>query len=1297
MNLTHHIIRKDLRALRWPLLLWVAACLTHLGLRLAQLARGDAAELTPFWRRLETSDRWDHLAVIVLPILLIPLLLHLDPLRGALAFWKSVPISRRRLLTAKSATLLAFFIALPLACEIIYFVKAGLSTVLATALADWAWRFLPGIGAVVLGCLFTRSLRVGVLGVALALCTAIWMFQWPYGRDRIVHPLLTVAPAPLPGIIAPPPGARLGIEAKSVGFERTVFQQSANQREERLSVALNVHAAGMPADVLIRGVSFRANAIHLPGRTVSAGGAGRNPLAGLPDDMVVQSIRLQQNATPPARTASAAGANSNPFAFTGGSVLPAQEQRDDFGRSDGGFRSSDPTQWRVATEYLRFTAKDIAPAGALVEGTVHVALARRRTIATLPLDEGATWQPGLHRFALSRVSDPNALTAQFRGTLATILADPRGDTGGLALTPRTSFALWLEHTSLPYRKHLQFISSDAWRNGRAAQPAVVAFTGLFDPPFSGLTDITRSRRRTQIEQTFDPVAALRNGATPLQVARFSEEQAQVRNWRLTIVTYEDLGAIELPLKAVVPRPAIAREEERDDLPEPGPSLGKLLTELVVPPNPTREDARRILAQIADLAARRTEDSIRGHENALLQKIAALGPDNIDVLLTAVAEAAPAPPRFENPPRQRSVWLRSWPDPNPFWQRVRHVACDLARPADKALFLRHHAPRVDLLRAIEPYGWEDDALPAMCAMAAEEPVPPWWQQVFARHPGPLTQAALLAQIRLRAVSPGQLADLIASGALPPREAASALWETALANTGNIEDLTPAFPLAVKHGVEVMPRDLLRILRLGPNDWTGSGVTPFKTRQSAFVQSFALRSACPPSVAAAAPWLEENALALAFDDTTGRYELPGPVAPALDLRTWGGFTDPLGAGRAAVEDGALVLTAAGTRADYPSDAAGSSAPRVLREVEGDFTVEVTVHPAFDLAPEWARRGPQGYIYGRSETGVFESAGLLVQAGDHRWLRWEHGLWKNASGHELREETMRGGKTTVVQRGTEQWDRMKPLRLRISRHGYLFTTAWSQEGGAWIETPASRHTGWPRKVRVGPMVVSTVNRPFTARYTDYRLDLTSAEPTKLATPVEPHPGGEPTAPGTVIGEWGAVDNPIGAGIFTVNGGELSIDVAPKYADYNIQQRFSAPRVLREVEGDFTLEATIAPTPKKDWNSAGLQVSAGSDFYFNIGPAVAYGDKPQFNYGYAERGALSGVPNMDAKRDLTKPIRIRLQRRGWLLTISHQQDGGEWMTFYPLNLRHWPAKIQAGFVALNTSKEPFTARFSDLKFTRD
>ena len=1255
MNLTLHLIRKDLRALRWPLLLWTAACLTHLGLRLAQFARGDAAPMTPFWLRLETTARWDYTALIVLPVLIIPLLLHLDPLRGALAFWKSVPISRTRLLTAKSFTLLAFFIALPLVCEAVYFLQTGLAVVLATALADWAWRFLPGVAAVVLGCLFTRSLKVGVPGVALALAVAVWVFQWPYGRDRTAHPLLGNAAPPRPGIIAAPAGARIEIEPATVGFSRSNHTVEAaagkpQHTEERIAVALRLHAESLPENVLVSSVRMQGATLRLPGRDVGG------PL-------------------------SQSGQNG----FENPMQLPAQEHRDEFGINDSVRRSLAPNQWLASSEYFPVAARELPPAGALVEGRILVSLVRRRPVTTLPLNEGAQWKPGLHRLTLSEVGPPQATAANFHATLATVLADPRGDTGGLALTPNTSFALWLEHDALPYRKHLQFISSAAWRSSQPGM-GLPAFRGGMMTYNNNIqnyatTDLTRSRKRTELIPSFDPIQLLRNEATPLTLARFAEEQAQMHNWHLAIYTYDDLGTVELPLKAVVARPQLAREED-DELKPPAPSLGTQLAEVTVPPNPSRADAQKILARLAEMARQHNEDSVRWHESALMFKLAALGPENIDVLLAAVAEATPRERRDDYSPRSRDDWRVNAGEPSIFWRRVLRVACDLARPTDQAVILRFHSPRVNLLRAIEPHGWEDAALPAMCAAAAEEPVPEAWQDCFARHPGPQTQAALLAQIRLRAVPENRVAAYIGKGALPGREAASALWETVIANTGDMVQLTPAFPLAVKHGVEIIPRDLLRVLRLRQEDVSRSGVTPFKTMQSAFVQSLSLRSDCPPALAEAAAWLEQNALVLQFNDATARYELPGHTTPPPDLSAWGTFTDPLGAGRARLDGGALLLTGAGFRLDYEFSWWEHATPRVTREIEGDFTVEVTVAPSFDLALAWERRDDK----------IFQTSGLLVDADDYRWIRWEHALWKTNDGHELREEIYRGGRgatTQMTQMTSDLWDRLKPVRLRISRHGDFFWTAWSQGGGAWVESPAFFNPGWPRKVRAGPVLINAVTHPLTARFTDFKITPDAPLPTVLATPFALHPSGEPTPSGTQLGAWGTVENPVGGGIFKMEGNTLTVAVAPKTSDHNIQYNVNAPSVLRDVEGDFTLEATVAPVTGKKWRCAGLLISAGADFYLRVGPGS--NDSVFFDRVYAENGLPSGILELDAKRDLTKPIRIRLQRRGWQLTIAHRQEGGEWVEFYPLNLRAWPTKIRAGVVGMNTSDEVFTAQFSD------
>ena len=1285
MNLTLHLIRKDLRALRWPLLLWIAACLTHLGLRLAQFARGDAAPLTPFWRGIETTHRWDHTAVFALPVLIIPVLLHLDPLRGALSFWKTVPISRARLLTAKSLTLIAFFIALPFVCEVVYFLKAGLSVVLANALADWAWRFLPGIAAVVLGCAFTRSLKVGVPGVALALWLAAIVFQWPYGRDRIANPLLGRAAPKPPGLIAPPAGSRIEIVPKSVQFARINYKSDAapggdQWTEERLAATLRLHASGLPADVLVSSLRLQGANVQLPGRTLEE------------TDEASKERSIRYFGTELMNTEMfARGTNGNP------GQLPAQEQREEFGSNNSRIAGMDANEWSASSGYFRVAAKDVPPTGALIEGKVLVSLVRRRLIATLPIVEGAQWRPGLHRFTLSDVPPSQATLVNFHARLTTVLADPRGDTGQLALTPASNFALWIEHASLPFRKRLITIPSASWRAERTALSAPNLFA-ISDA--ASTTDITRSRKRTDFAPSFDPVAAMRNGATPLTVARFAEEQAQVRNWHLALYTYEDLGSVEIPLKAVVPRPSLASDEEdaEDKLKPPPPSLGLTLAEVNIPANPSRAEAEQIFARIADLAKPHRDDSIRRHENLLLKKLAALGPDHLEVLLAAARDALQRGPvrefdprYFDHPdPRNRQEWLlkeENWNRSNAFWRRVIIVACDIARPGDKEVILRFHSPTVNLLRAIEPHGWENDALPAMCAVAAGELVPESWLNLFARHPEPQTRAALLAQIRQRNIAPFRVAEFIASGALPGREAATVLWETAVANTGNLEALTPAFPLAVKHGVEIIPRDLLRIMRFKRDDVAARNDTPFKTVQSAFVQSFSLRSECPPTVAAAGPWLEQNAFALPFDDASGRYQADGIAAPPIDPAKWGEVSDPVGAGSARVDGDALTLTAAGTIADFWNTR--QTSPRVMREVEGDFTAEVTAHPAFDPGPAWDRHNPNA---------IFQSAGLLVDAGSERWIRWEQALEKNPGVPSVREETFRSGRNAVFARQTKEWDPKKPVRLRLSRHGDLFTTAWNQEDGAWVESPAQRNLGWPRKVRAGLLIVNTCARPLLVRFTDFKIESASAEPLALADPIPSHPDGEPTPDGAQLGDYGTVANPIRSGIFKTEGGTLSLDVAPNApSDYFLPQRLTAPRVLREIEGDFTLEATIAPTPRKDYNSAELLIAAGADFYLRIGLAVNNGGKLFFTSDYAERGRPAGIVNLEAARDFTKPIRIRLQRRGWLLTVAHQQDGGEWTEFYPLNLRAWPEKIQAGVAALNTSNEPFTAVFSDFKLTRD
>jgi regulation of enolase protein 1 (concanavalin A-like superfamily) len=1248
MNLTLHIIRKDLRALRWGLILWVAACLTHLGLRLAQHVRGDDADFNAFWRSIEPSDRWDYAAMVILPILLIPLLLHLDPLRGRLAFWKTVPIGRGRLLRAKAIPVVALFVLLPFVCEVIYFVSAGLSAVLGAALTDWALRFLPGIAAIVVGCLLTRSLKTGVPAVAVCLVLAFFLARWPSGRDRASVKMFRQAATKPAGSISAPAGARIEIVSPSIELNRVMHSDGTKLKEERVRVSLEIHAGGLPENVVVGNIQLELNDLQLPDRVVPA---------------------LEKESMPPVYFAS--------------SGLPLQEQRADM--SNHFFSNAkDAAHWEVSSRYYRIALKDLPAAGLHVKGKVRVALSRREILAKLPLEKNAAWAPGVHHFSLPDISDPSGTTISFHSRLRTILADPRGDTGGLALTPGTTFHLWLEHNTLPYRARQLTIPFEAWRPGFRPASMATMMPGMNGNNSTASTDLTRSLNRSIFTHRFDPVEARREEETPLALMRFAEERAAMQNWHLTIVRYSDVGTVELPLDSVVRKPVYQQNEDNDQLSAPRPSLAAELEEVKVPAKPSRDEANKAIAKIIEIAERQNEKSIRDHEGPLLDKLSAVGAGNLEALLSATATFNLEPKEFGgNRPRNRLQYqfMTSGPDRGVFWRRVLKAACDLARPEDKGLILRYHSPRVDLLPVIVANGWEAEALPAMYQFAATERVPEGWREVFARHPGPQTHSALLSQIRLRVLKPEQVAKLIERGAVEGREAATAVWEMITTNTGNYTLLQPAFALAVRHGAEGIPRDLQRFLRMPRESWSMSSTTPYSSVQKACTQSFALHSDCPAEPSDAVTWLEKNVHDLSFNAASGRYELRGKAAAPRDLARWGRFIDPLGLGAAKTEGADLILTSGGHKPDSVDEF-----PRVMREVEGDFTMEVTVQPAFDLAQAWSRQGKD----------VFQGAGLLLQAGT-RWIRWERGLYKNADGHELREETMRAGKSTVVRRQNDTWDPAKPVRLRMSRRGDSFTTAWSQNDKPWVEAPASRNLGWPAKVLIGVCSTNYVSRLFPARFTSLKFEATSQEPAQVYPPIEPHPVGPATASGTSLGEWGAVENPIGSGLFTVEGTALSVAVAPRYSDYNIQAYQTAPRVMREVEGAFTFEATIEPTVKLDWNSSEVLLTAGPDYYVRLGIAVGWGSKLAFHAERAEAGGQAGGISMDAKRDLTKPIRIRLQRRGQLLHIAQQQEGGEWIQFRPVQFGAWPSKVQVGVAALNTSKELFTAKFLDVKLTRD
>jgi len=108
-----HILRKDLRRLRWPLMAWV---LIVAG-RMIVATTGAAAAFGNLGLQLAV----DNLSVLVTVIdllmlaLIVSWLVHDEPLVGVDAFWLTRPIDPLRLMAAKLVFAAVFLVAAPVA------------------------------------------------------------------------------------------------------------------------------------------------------------------------------------------------------------------------------------------------------------------------------------------------------------------------------------------------------------------------------------------------------------------------------------------------------------------------------------------------------------------------------------------------------------------------------------------------------------------------------------------------------------------------------------------------------------------------------------------------------------------------------------------------------------------------------------------------------------------------------------------------------------------------------------------------------------------------------------------------------------------------------------------------------------------------------------------------------------------------------------------------------------------------------------------------------------------------------
>jgi regulation of enolase protein 1 (concanavalin A-like superfamily) len=160
---------------------------------------------------------------------------------------------------------------------------------------------------------------------------------------------------------------------------------------------------------------------------------------------------------------------------------------------------------------------------------------------------------------------------------------------------------------------------------------------------------------------------------------------------------------------------------------------------------------------------------------------------------------------------------------------------------------------------------------------------------------------------------------------------------------------------------------------------------------------------------------------------------------EIKGWGTVVDPAGDCKVTERDGKVTITVPKTHHDLNPTPNYNNvlAPRVLQEVEGDFTVQVKV----DAFPRPKARTPS------SKAGIsFVAAGLVVWQDEKnfvRLLRAANGDRGNLFGHL---EVYRDGK--FVGDGYVMNINDKATYLKLTRKGDAFAFAVSADGKEWAE---------------------------------------------------------------------------------------------------------------------------------------------------------------------------------------------------------------------------------------------------------
>ncbi len=196
-------------------------------------------------------------------------------------------------------------------------------------------------------------------------------------------------------------------------------------------------------------------------------------------------------------------------------------------------------------------------------------------------------------------------------------------------------------------------------------------------------------------------------------------------------------------------------------------------------------------------------------------------------------------------------------------------------------------------------------------------------------------------------------------------------------------------------------------------------------------------------------------------------PKAAVPRKEIAGWGTAFDPDGDCEIKAQGKALVMTIPATLHDLNAEIGTFNAPRVVRDVVGDF--EITVKVVGDFKP--------GRASNRAGGLPFNGAGIIVCHGTDKFIRLERAATLNQGGIDTFAifEAHEPGARTLDHNAN-----LSPgtAYVRLERRGKSFLGFTSSDGKRWTKLEPI-NTAWPAALKVGLGGINSANAPFAVRF--------------------------------------------------------------------------------------------------------------------------------------------------------------------------------------------------------------------------